>query len=122
MLSAVSMLEIDPSAAHYPIDPDRLDLVEEFRRAPKGPHSDELQKVLHRMRWRGEARRYCALVLEPGRKWMLGRLPAVRGQPIERFSDATFTSLADVEWEVFCRRWEAITGRALPIRLRDRAP
>jgi hypothetical protein len=115
------MLEIDPSAAHYPIDPDRLDLVEEFRRAPKGPHGDELQKVLHRMRWSGEARRYCALVVEPGRKWMLGRLAARRGQPIEKFADRIFTSLADVEWEVFCRRWEGITGRTLPISLRDRA-
>jgi hypothetical protein len=115
------MLAIDPSAARYPIDPARLDLVEEFRRAPKGAHSDELQKVLHRMRWAGEARRYCALVVEPGRKWMLGRLPATRGQPIERFTEMTFGSLADIEWEVFCRRWEAITGQALPTRLRDRA-
>ena len=115
------MLEIDPLAAHYPIDPDRLDLVEEFRRAPKGFHSDDLQKVLHRMRWSGEAQRYCAIVVEPGRKWMLGRLPAARGQPIEKVADRTFTSLADIEWEVFCRRWEAITGRALPGDLRNRA-
>ena len=115
------MLEIDPLAAHYPIDPNRLDLVEEFRRAPEGPHGDELQKVLHRMRWSGEARRYCAIVVEPGRKWMLGRLPPTRGQPVEKFVDRTFTSLADLEWEVFCRRWEAITGRMLPIGLRDRA-
>lgn len=115
------MLEIDPLAAHYPIDPDRLDLVEEFRRAPKGPHSDALQKVLHRMRWSGEARRYCAVVVEPGRKWMLGRLPLKRGQPIETFPDTIFTSLADVEWEVFRRRWEAITGRAIAPRSQDQA-
>lgn len=115
------MLEIDPAAAHYPIDPDRLDLVEEFRRAPKGPHSDELQKILHRMRWSGEARRYCALVVEPGRRWMLGRLPDKRGRPVEKFVDSIFDSQADVEWEVFCRRWEAITGRPLPVHMRNRA-
>jgi hypothetical protein len=115
------MLEIDPAAAHYQIDPDRLDLVEEFRRAPRGPHSDELQKVLHRMRWAGEARRYCAVVVEPGRLWMLGRLPAQRGQPVEKFPDQVFVNPADVEQEVFCRRWEAITGRVLPTRLRNRA-
>lgn len=115
------MLEIDPAAARYPIDPDRLDLVEEFRRAPRGPHSDELQKVLHRMRWAGEARRYCAVVLEPGRRWVLGRLGARRGQPVETFPDQIFATTADIEWEVFCRRWEALTGRALPVELRNRA-
>ena len=113
------MLEIDPAAAQYPIDPDRLDIVEEFRLAPRGPHSDELQKVLHRMRWRGEVRRYCALVVEPGRRWALGRLPDKRGQPVERLGDRTYTSLADIEWEVFCRRWEAITGRVPPTHSRS---
>ncbi len=108
------MLENDPNAAHYPIDPDRLDLVEEFRRAPKGPHSDALQKVLHRMRWAGEARRYVLIVIEPGRRWMLGRLPERRGGQIERLADHVFTDPADAEWEVFRRRWQAITGRALP--------
>lgn len=108
------MLENDPNAAHYPIDPDRLDLVEEFRRAPKGPHSDALQKVLHRMRWAGEARRYVLIVIEPGRRWMLGRLPERRGGQIESLADHVFTDPADAEWEVFRRRWQAITGRVLP--------
>lgn len=108
------MLENDPNAAHYPIDPDRLDLVEEFRRAPKGLHSDALQKVLHRMRWAGEARRYVLVVIEPGRRWMLGRLPERRGGQVERLADHVFTDPADAEWEVFRRRWQAITGRVLP--------
>jgi hypothetical protein len=114
------MLEIDPAAAHFPIDPDRLDLVEQFRRSPKGPHGDELQKVLHRMRWAGEARRYCVLVIEPGKRWMLGRLPEKRGGRIERFANVIFTSAADAEWEVFRRRWETLTGRTLPVHFRDR--
>jgi hypothetical protein len=50
------MLTTDPNSAHYPIDPNRLDLVAEFKRSPKGPHSPELQKVLHRMRWSGAIR------------------------------------------------------------------
>jgi hypothetical protein len=116
------VLEFDPNAARYQIDPDRLDLVEEFLKSPKGPHSSELQKVLNRLRWRGEPRRYCALVIEPGRLWMLGRLPAERNGSIERLVDKTFTSLADVEREVFCRRWEAVTERPLPKRLRDPTP
>lgn len=108
------MLENDPKSAHYPIDPDRLDLVEEFRRSPKGPHSDALQKVLHRMRWAGEERRYVLIVVEPGRRWMLGRLPERRGGQVERLTDHVFTDPADAEWEVFRRRWQAITGRVLP--------
>ncbi len=113
------MLEIDPTAAHYPIDPQRLDLVEEFRRAPRGPYSDELQRVLHRMRWAGEDPRYCAIVVEPGRKWMLGRLARERGRPVEKISDRIFVNAAEIEWEVFCRRWEALTGRPLPAELRN---
>jgi hypothetical protein len=113
------MLEIDPAAAHYEIDAQRLDLVEEFRRAPRGQHSDELQRVLHRMRWAGEKHRYCAVVVEPGRKWMLGRLPAQRGRSVERISDKVFFTTAEIEWEVFCRRWEALTGQPLPAALRN---
>ena len=45
------MLVNDPGSAHWEIDPARLDLATEFRRAPRGPHSDDLQRVLHRMRW-----------------------------------------------------------------------
>jgi hypothetical protein len=113
------MLEIDPAAAHYEIDAQRLDLVEEFGRAPRGPHSDELQKVLHRMRWAGEDLRYCVIVVEPGRKWMLGRLPAQRGRPVEKVSDKVFFTTAEIEWEVFCRRLEALTGQTLPAELRN---
>jgi hypothetical protein len=113
------MLEINPADAHYTIDPDRLDLVEAFRRAPRGPHSDELQKVLHRMRWAGEDPRYCAVVVEPGRQWRLGRLAKRRGGAVEFVSEQIFNSLPALEWEVFCRRWEALTGRALPAELRN---
>jgi hypothetical protein len=41
---------VNYAAAHWPVDPTRLDLVDEFRRKPRGPHSDALQKLLHRMR------------------------------------------------------------------------
>lgn len=107
------MLVNDPEAAHWPVDPARLDLVEEFRRKPRGPHSDELQKLLHRMRWSGVGRRYVLVTLEPNRRWMLGRLPGRRGAPVETFPNRVFTSLADAEWAVFALRWEALTGQTL---------
>jgi hypothetical protein len=103
-------------AAHWPVDPARLDLVEEFRRKPKGPHSPDLQKLLHRMRWAGDPEtggRYVLLVQDPGRRWMLARLPAVRGAPIMPIANQVFTSLAAAEWDVFKRRWHALTGQTL---------
>jgi len=39
------MLEIDPSAAHYPIDPDRLNLVEEFRTTHRGLSGEQNARV-----------------------------------------------------------------------------
>ena len=105
------------SAAHWPVDPSRLDLVEEFRLRPRGPHSDELQKLLHRMRWSGDLEasgRYVLVIKEPGRRWVLARLPRQRGKPIELLPNLVFTSLAEAEWEVFRRRWEALTGAPLP--------
>ena len=110
------------SAAHWPVDPSRLDLVEEFRRRPRGPHSDELQKLLHRMRWSGDpgaGGRYVLVVREPGRRWVLARLPRERGQPVELLSNHVFASLAEAEWEVFKRRWEALAGAPLPPALKE---
>jgi hypothetical protein len=105
-----------PEAAHAPVDPTRTDLVEEFRRNPRGPHGPELQVLLHRMRWAGdpgEPGRYVLMVLEPGRRWMLARLPRRRGEPLQPIPNQVFTSLADAEWEVFRRRWTALTGQEL---------
>lgn len=112
------------SAAHWPVDPSRLDLVEEFRRRPRGPHSDDLQKLLHRMRWSGDlasSGRYVLVVSEPGRRWVLARLPRERGRPIELLPNCVFASLAEAEWEVFKRRWEALSGTSLPGALREAA-
>lgn len=105
------MLFNDPKAAHYPVDGTRMDLVEEFRRNPRGPHSEELQKVLHRMRWGGVAGRYVLITLDPGKRWMLGRLSEKRGARIETFPNRVYNSPADAEWDVFCIRWGALTGR-----------
>lgn len=112
------------SAAHWPVDPSRTDLVQEFRRKPRGPHSDELQKLLHRMRWSGDldaSGRYVLVVKEPGRRWMLARLPRERGRPIEPLANQVFTSIAEAEWEVFKRRWEALAGTALPQSFKEPA-
>lgn len=107
------MLVNYPAAAHWPVDPSRQDLVAEMRARPRGPHSDDLLKLLHRMRWSGVGKRFVLIVLEPNRRWMLGRLPGQRGAPVETFPNRIFTSLAEAEWAVFTMRWEALTGQRL---------
>jgi hypothetical protein len=104
------MLHNDPGDTHCPVDGERLDLVEEFGRSPRGPHSAELQKVLHRMRWSGIGGRCVLITVEPGRRWMLGRLPERRDVPIETFLNRIYGSTVEAEWDVFCLRWEALTG------------
>jgi hypothetical protein len=116
------MLVNYPEAAHWPFDPTRLDLVEEFRRRPRGPHGDELQKLLHRMRWAGDFEtggRYVLVIETPGRTWLLARLPRRRGEPIQVMRNHVFTSIAEAEWGVFKLRWEALGGAPIPEHLRE---
>ena len=46
---------------------------------------------------------------------MIGRLSGVRGEPPEIFEDRVFTSLDEVEWEVFRLRWKQLTGADLEV-------
>jgi hypothetical protein len=108
------MLVNDPDAAHFEIDPARVDLAAEFRRAPRGPHSDALQRVLHRMRWQAPGGRYALVAIDPGRRWMLARIPDRRDAPIETFPNTVFTDTAEAEWMIFRLRWRELTGRTLP--------
>ena len=105
------MLLNDPASAHWEVDPNRTDLVEEFRRKPKGPHSDDLRRLLHRMRWSGIGGRYVLIVQEPGKRWMLGKLPGRRGEPVERFGNQVYDDPLKAEWDVFRIRWQALTGQ-----------
>jgi hypothetical protein len=107
------MLLNDPADAHFEVDPARLDLAREFRAAPRGPHSPDLQRVLHRMRWSAPGGRFVLVALDPGRRWMLAEVPLDRDLPMRTFPDRVFTSLAEAEWHVFRVRWEALTGAAL---------
>ena len=54
-----------------------------------------------------------SVVRKPFQRWVLGRLPAERGQPVEILEDQEFNDLAAAEWTVFKLRWKAHTGRDL---------
>jgi hypothetical protein len=105
----------DPEAAKYRIDPARTDLAREFRAHIRGPYSQELQKLLHRMRWSAWPGRYVLVILEPGRRWGLAQMPAERGDKVKRFDDVVFDSLEEAEWHVFKLRWKLLTGSELNI-------
>ena len=97
----------------YEIDPSRTDLAYEYRDNPAGPYSAELKLVINRLRIMPMAQRHVLICLESGRKWMLARIPAERGAPVERFEDQVFSDYANASWEVFRRRWQTLTGQEL---------
>ena len=105
----------DPADSVYRIDPARTDLAREFMGNVRGPHGEELRRVLHRMRTTPLRGRYCAIVREPYESWMIGRLSGVRGEPPEVLEDRVFTDLDEVEREVFRLRWQQLTGKELDV-------
>jgi hypothetical protein len=109
------MQPYDPASSIWPVDPDRLDLAREFRACIRGPHSEDLRRLLYRMRTGPLAGKYVLLVIEPYRQWAIGRLGAMRGAPIERVDNRVFTALDDAEWAVFALRWRDLTGRELSL-------
>ena len=62
------------------IDPSRTDIAHEFKARPYGPHSPDLQKVLSVMRWRETPGKYVLVETPVPNQWVLGRLPARRGE------------------------------------------
>ena len=105
----------DPADSVYRIDPARTDLALEFRENVRGPHSEELRRVLHRMRTTPLRGRYCAIVRKAFESWVIGRLSGVRGEPPEVFEGRVFTDLDELEWEVFRLRWKQLTGKVLDV-------
>jgi hypothetical protein len=103
----------------YRIDPERIDLVEAFKSKPFGPHAPEVKRMLNRLRSGTMRDRWVLVCIERHRRWVLGRLSGQRSTPIELERGVEFTNLAQAEWEVFKRRWQAHTGRSLVGRVQD---
>ena len=104
------------------VDPSRRDLVEEFRRAPLGPHSGELEQLLWILRSRCPFGRYVLTTdhQDPPR-YRVARLDRVRGRALEYINNAEFETLEDAEWATFALRWRDHTGQAMPLQ-RSEAP
>lgn len=104
------MLLYDPNSSVFTFDGERMDLAEEFRDNQRGPHSDQLQRILDRMRTTPLKGRYVLLVVEPFRVWQLARLSGERGVAPVPVEGARYTSAAMAEWDIFKRRWKDLTG------------
>lgn len=101
--------------SRYQITEADLPFAAEFKAQPVGEHSPGLQRVLNVLRGGPKAGKYVLVVREPFKRWVLGRLPAERGQPVEILEGQEFTDLDAAEWAVFKLRWEAHTGRELAL-------
>lgn len=99
--------------SRYRITQDDLRHAAEFRADPLGMPGPGLQRVLNLLRGGPKSGKYVLVVKEPFRRWILGRLPAERGQPVELLDGMEFTDLAEAEWAVFRLRWKAQTGQDL---------
>jgi hypothetical protein len=99
--------------SRYRISKNDLVYAAEFKLNPLGPASPGLQRVLNVLRGGPKSGKYVLIVREPFRRWVLGQLPAERGQPIVALEHHEFTDLAEAEWAVFIMRWKAHTGNDL---------
>lgn len=97
----------------YEIDPDRTDLIEEFRQNPGGPYSAELALLVNRLRLSPLGERYILVCTKRGSQWAVGMMPTQRGQAVELISGLTFNDYYDAAREVFRLRWQAVTGNEL---------
>ena len=97
----------------FQIDPRRRELAAEFKAAPFGPHSGDLQQVLNLMRAEPLPGRYVLVTLKPHREWALARLGPPRSGQVELVEGVRYRSAAEAEWDIFKRRWLALTGETL---------
>jgi hypothetical protein len=90
-----------------------MDLVEEFRRNPFGPHGPELTLLVNQLRIIPMEQRYIIVCTRRAREWAVAKMPTIRGAPVELVVGATFDDFAAAVREVFRLRWQAVTGLVL---------
>ncbi|HEV7250145.1 MAG TPA: hypothetical protein VGN93_24460 [Shinella sp.] len=96
--------------SRYALQPEDGQFIEEFMKTPIGHHSPGLQRVLNVMRGGELEGKYVLVIIEPYRKWALGRLPARRGAPISLVDGVEYSCQLQAERDVFARRWKDLTG------------
>mgnify|MGYP001799607285 CR=1 FL=1 len=74
---------------------------------------DELTLVVNWLRIMPLHERHVLICTKRGEEWVLARIPAARGVPVEVFEDQVFTDYRKADWEVFKRRWKTVTGHEI---------
>ncbi len=80
------------------------DLIEEHRRAPTGPHSDPLQRVLHYFRRASASGKYAIVAAKPFAEYRVVRLSGRRGEAPKLVGNATYASPDEAYHAVFLKR------------------
>jgi hypothetical protein len=96
--------------SRYALQSEDRQFIEEFMKTPIGHHSPGLQRVLNVMRGGELDGKYVLVIIEPYRKWALGRLPPHRGEPISLVEGVEYHCQLQAERDVFARRWKDLTG------------
>lgn len=96
--------------SRYSLQLEDKQYIDEFMKTPIGYHSPGLQRVLNVMRGGELNGKYILVIIEPYRRWALGRLPARRGEHISLVEGVEYTCQLQAERDVFIRRWRDLTG------------
>ncbi len=105
--------------SRYQLTSSDLQYAAEFRANPRAIASPGLQRVHNLLRGGPKQGKYVLIVKEPFKRWVLGRMPADRGEPVEVLEEHEFTDLADAEWQVFKLRWKEKSGIDLDVALEN---
>ena len=97
----------------YKVGEQDRQVVAEFSKTPIGHHSPALQRVLNVFRGEATAGKYVLICTKPHKEWVLGQLSGERGKPVKILKNEVFTSIEEVEREIFRRRWKKYTGSDL---------
>lgn len=89
------------------------ELYAEFARTPVGKHSPNLQLVMLYMRGAPVPGKFVLVAEEPHRRWVLGELTGMRGDPVRLRPDIVYTDLAEAERDIYRRRWTALMGEEI---------
>lgn len=95
--------------------PRGIALANEFKSAPFGPYSADLQKILQLLRWGFARGRTIIVCTKPYTEWRLGRMGPVRGMKVETDDSQIFTDYSAAVWACFRARWQEVTGRPCPV-------
>lgn len=100
---------------YKPTDRD-LPLLREYRTVPRKQWSMELKRLLNRLMIVPEEQRVVVVGLTRSGPWQLCQREGIRGAPFVPVDERVFEKLADAQWEVFKRRWQAVTGKSVPAK------